>query len=413
MTGAMPVSVIVVSRERPAHLRRCLRGLSQLFHPLFEIIVVADPAGLAATEEWGERIKRCRFDEANISAARNLGISLAAGRVVAFVDDDAVPEPTWLTHLVAPFDDPKVAQTGGFVRGRNGLSFQWRARVVDGFGTARTVAHAGDAPFRPRTAPGEAVKTEGTNMAVRRAVLAEIGGFDPAFRFYLDETDVNLRLREHETRIVPLAQVHHGFAASPRRSARRAPRDLTEIGASSAVFLRKHAPEIIESGRIRALSSQRAGLVRHMVEGRIEPRDVRRLMATFAAGFEAGLAREIASLPPLDAPEAPFLRFVSPMSGRATLIAGRSWQARDLAARARAAVAQGTNTTVLHLSPTILRHRVSFHPDGYWEQRGGLFGPSERDQPPVRLHGFRSRVALERARLAGLRGLPAGRAKSG
>jgi len=56
-------------------------------------------------------------------------------------------------------------------------------------------------------------------MAVRRSVLADLGGFDPRFRFYLDETDLNLRLaaRGLYTALVPLAQVHHGFHASARR----------------------------------------------------------------------------------------------------------------------------------------------------------------------------------------------------
>ena len=45
MTGPS-VSVIVVSRGRPAALQRCLRGIEQLFYDRFEVIVVADPRGL-------------------------------------------------------------------------------------------------------------------------------------------------------------------------------------------------------------------------------------------------------------------------------------------------------------------------------------------------------------------------------
>ena len=41
---------------------------------------------------------------------------------VAFIDDDAVPEPSWLCRLVAPFEDPGVAGTGGYLRGRTGIS---------------------------------------------------------------------------------------------------------------------------------------------------------------------------------------------------------------------------------------------------------------------------------------------------
>ncbi len=76
-------------------------------------------------------------------------------------------------------------------------------------------------------------------------VLAELGGFDPAFAFYLDETDLNLRLaaaRAMRRRLCRWPQVHHGFAAIARRRGDRMPRDLFDIGASHAVFLRKHAP---------------------------------------------------------------------------------------------------------------------------------------------------------------------------
>ena len=75
-------------------------------------------------------------------------------------------------------------------------------------------------------------------MAVRRDVLAALGGFDPAYHFYLDETDLNMRLAQagHATALCPRALVHHGFAASTRRRKDRVPADLFDIGASWAVF---------------------------------------------------------------------------------------------------------------------------------------------------------------------------------
>ncbi|MBV7380121.1 glycosyltransferase family 2 protein [Maritimibacter dapengensis] len=404
MTGPLRVSIIVVSRGRPALLARCLAGISQLWHDAFEVVVVADPAGCAAVDAWADRIKCVPFDEPNISSARNLGIQHAAGEIVAFIDDDAVPEPSWLSFLTAPFDDPEVVQTGGYVRGRNGISFQWRGRVVDRTGVARPLVEKGDLPYQPRVGGGEAAKTEGTNMALRRNVIAGIGGFDPAFRFFLDETDVNLRLADARTMLVPLAQVHHGFAASPTRKAGRAPLDLSEIAASSAVFLRKHAPDLIDFGRNRAFLEQRSRLIRYLNDGRLEPRDVGRLMRGFERGFADGLSRVLSDLVPIKAASAPFLPFDTSATGSSTLIAGRRWSRSDLEAQARERVARGEVITVLELSATARPHQVKFHSDGFWEQRGGVFGPSDRADPLVCATSFARRVARERAMIGQVRG---------
>ena len=93
----VPVSVVVVSRDRPMALRRCLAGLAQLQYDPFEIVVVADAQGCAAVagSDMATHIKIVPFEQPNISEARNLGISHSAGDIIAFIDDDAVPEPSW------------------------------------------------------------------------------------------------------------------------------------------------------------------------------------------------------------------------------------------------------------------------------------------------------------------------------
>jgi GT2 family glycosyltransferase len=405
---ALPVSVIVVSRGRPELLPRCLTGIGQLCYPTFEIIVVADPAGMAAIErDWGNRAKLVPFDEANISAARNAGIVQAAGEVVAFIDDDAVPEPTWLAQLTAPFSDPGIAATGGYVIGRNGISFQWTARAVNAYGEKILLDHAGDEPFEPVPPAGFVTKLEGTNCAFRRSTLADLGGFDPAFRYYLDETDVNMRLAQAGARtvIVPRALVHHGYAASARRAADRAPRDLTEVGASSALFLRKHAPGAdLSAQRLAQFAAHRAALLRHMVAGSLEPRDVGRILKSFRTGFAEGRRRTLDLLAPLVSEDTPMRTFRrTPASGHSRYFAGRMWSRASLRRKAAKAVADGDIVTLFRFSPTALPHRVRFHEDGWWEQSGGLFGRSVRDAGLPSLQGFRNRVRKEWARVALLR----------
>jgi hypothetical protein len=65
-------------------------------------MVVADVKGLAALTGLKGKVKTVQFDDANISMARNIGNVYSAEEIVAFIDD-AVPEPTLLTYLIAPF----------------------------------------------------------------------------------------------------------------------------------------------------------------------------------------------------------------------------------------------------------------------------------------------------------------------
>ena len=89
----LSVSVVVVSRGRPDALKRCLLGIAQLQYPVFEVVIVSDPSGIKAAKSlpFAADLKLVPFDKPNISAARNLGIVEAAGDIVAFIDDDAVP----------------------------------------------------------------------------------------------------------------------------------------------------------------------------------------------------------------------------------------------------------------------------------------------------------------------------------
>ncbi|TDE37066.1 glycosyltransferase family 2 protein [Antarcticimicrobium sediminis] len=412
MSGALTVSVVIVSRGRPDALRRCLLGVSQLRYDPFEVVVVADAAGRAALPgvPAAAHVKLIAFDAANISAARNAGIAAAAGAIVAFIDDDSVPEPTWLLHLVAGFRDPAVVAAGGFVRGRNGISFQSRGAMVNAAGRETPL------PLDParitllRAAPGHAIKTEGTNMAFRRSTLAALGGFDPCYRFFLDETDLNLRLAERGavTALAPLAQVHHGFDASATRRADRAPRDLSEIGASWAVFLGRHCAKARRAqvwADIQASERRRA--LRHMVAGRLEPRDVRRLMAGLHAGYADGLARASKPLSPLPDPTAPFLPFPQRPQARSVLLTGRPWSRQRLRTAARTERAAGNRVTVFRFSPSALFHRVAFTDEGIWEQTGGLWGKSDRSQPLIRLWSFAGRIRAEAKRVSRLRGFDA------
>ena len=402
------VSVVVVSRDRPESLLWCLTALAGVQYAPFEIVVVADEAGCSALLEtdFAPCVKLVRFDQANISAARNKGIAEAAGEIIAFIDDDAAAEPMWLQHLVEPFADQEVACTGGYVRGRNGISFQWTAREVNAEGQAFALDATGEIAFIPHVRDGFAVKTEGCNMAVRRDVLLELGGFDEAFHFFLDETDLNLRLSKtgRKTALAPRAEVHHAYKASPRRREDRAVTDLFDVGASTAILLRKREKPL--EPRCSEMAEEQTERLQDQIQrGLLTSQAAAQVLQTLEAGFEAGRTRAFGQYPAgLDAAETALLPF-EVRRRDSHVISGRWRNRRKLRKQAQLLADIGVNVSLFLLSPDARFHQVRFDKSGYWEQAGGQFGRSERDQPLFQLFRFKTRLQNERARVAQARGL--------
>ncbi len=191
-----PVSVIVTTRNRAGHLARLLPSLTHLTYDALEVVVVAGPSNDgtdALVAEWADRVKVVRSPAANMCLSRNLGIAAAAGDILVFIDDDAVPETTgWLEHLVAPFvRDARVGAAGGPVlladgdvhQFRNGAVSEWGEHVFV-TGTRSTAADV----------QGWFPRAMGTNAAFRREALLAVGGFDERIAYYGDECDVCVRI---------------------------------------------------------------------------------------------------------------------------------------------------------------------------------------------------------------------------
>ena len=397
MTAPPRLSVIVASHDRPRALRRCLIALNQLPYPALEVVVVADAAGQAAVADlaFADRVTVLDQPEPNLSRARNAGVSASGGDIIAFLDDDAVPEPGWAGALAEGFADPDLAAATGPVLGRNGISLQWGCMAVDPCGRDLMVRGT-DPP------PGTALKLHGTNMAIRRAVLQAAGGFDAAFAFYLDDTDLALRLARdgHRAAYLPGAVVHHSFAASLRRRADRAPLSLFDIGASSAVFLRKHAPDDLERELERLRQDQKVRLEALRRRGLLSGDSAAPLLAGLEAGIATGRKRAFGHRAEI-APTAAFRPVRDAPPPAMAMGAGWIWQAPRL----RRARPVDHPFSLFLFEPTPRKHKVVFTEQGIWEQRGGLYGPSRRDQPRIRPWRFRSRLAAEVARVSALRGL--------
>ena len=178
------VSVVVCSYNGARTIRETLEGLSRLHYRCYEVIVVDDgstDATPAVAAEYDVRL--ISGPNRGLGHARNVGLQAARGEIVAYIDDDAWPDPHWLGYLVASLTRTSHAATGGPNIPPPG----------DGE-VGACVANAPGGPIHVLVSDTEAEHIPGCNMAFRRAALESIGGFDERFRRAGDDVDVCWRL---------------------------------------------------------------------------------------------------------------------------------------------------------------------------------------------------------------------------
>jgi GT2 family glycosyltransferase len=174
-------TVAICTRERPEDLSRALAAVSALTLTPHEIIVVDNNPSTSRTRDvvagFGN-VRYVREDRPGLDAARNRALLEATGSIVAFTDDDAVPEPAWLGHLLSPFADPQVLCTTGLTLPLEleTAAQEWFERYSPfGRGFNRRVLDGiEDDPLEV------AIAGAGANMALRRNVVDRVGPFDEA-----------------------------------------------------------------------------------------------------------------------------------------------------------------------------------------------------------------------------------------
>lgn len=225
-TESLKVSIVINTDGRAASLCLALASLRYLRYPAFEVVVVTGPtpdSTLAALEQWRGEIKIAHCPERNLSRSRNIGIGLASGEIIAFLDDDAVPEPEWLNDIAAAFaHDRRIAAAGGVLHDHTGKGYQWRFGTVNRLADANT-NWACAAPHHNFPMSYSFPHLMGANCAFRREVLLDVGGFDEEYDYYLDESDLICRIVDAGWYVAQLdnAVVHHKFMASSIRSHQR------------------------------------------------------------------------------------------------------------------------------------------------------------------------------------------------
>lgn len=219
-----------------------LDSLQYIRYTNFEVVCVNGPSTDGTDdllEAWRGKIKIARCLKANLSQSRNIGIREAAGEIVCFIDDDAVPEPGWLSAIVTAYDDPNVGAVGGYIRDHTGVAYQAKHLLCDRFAdsfaySAEKCAACPDMFYTALT---------GTNCSFRRSALVQLGGFDEAYAYFLDETDVLIRLHAagYVIACIEQAEIHHKYAPSNMRNEEKIAKTLYYPIRSKTYYAYRHA----------------------------------------------------------------------------------------------------------------------------------------------------------------------------
>ena len=171
------VSVVIACPHPSVYLDECLSALAWQTYRDFEVIVLPD--GECEPPRVPYPLRFVATGKIRPAEKRNLGIKLAKGDVVAFIDDDAYPQERWLEHAVKYFSMPEVGGVGGpaVTPPSDGFMAQMGGRVY----ASRLVS----GNYRFRYCVGlvrrDVDDYPSCNLFVRTSLLREIGGYRTDF----------------------------------------------------------------------------------------------------------------------------------------------------------------------------------------------------------------------------------------
>jgi glycosyltransferase involved in cell wall biosynthesis len=111
------VVICAYTEKRWDELVAAVESLRVQTYAAQEVILVIDHNPELAQRVWREITDvTCveNHGRQGLSDARNSGLAVARGDIVAFLDDDAEAEPQWLSLLAEGYADPAVVAVGGF-----------------------------------------------------------------------------------------------------------------------------------------------------------------------------------------------------------------------------------------------------------------------------------------------------------
>jgi cellulose synthase/poly-beta-1,6-N-acetylglucosamine synthase-like glycosyltransferase len=243
--------VVVCTRDRPELLDRSLEAIGRLRYAPLQTLVVENAAVQGAARDIARR-RGARFilePRPGLSRARNTGARASDTPIVAFTDDDAVPDPDWLDQLVPGFADPAVVVVTGrilplHVKTKAEHLFEDLGGFDNGTRPRRVDRHT---PHWFEMACFGGLGN-GANMAFRRAIFDVWPGFDerlgPGASLGGEESHAFFRLieRGHALIYTPHAIVRHPFPSTMDDLRLRHLRQLADATGYFTLLFAEHPP---------------------------------------------------------------------------------------------------------------------------------------------------------------------------
>lgn len=193
------ISVVIPTYRRPKLLRKCLDALvAQTFgRQSYEVIVVSDGPDQSTLKviDLGQNYGDIKFfgtpQKGGPAAARNLGWQRAKGKLVAFTDDDCIPDPDWLQTIWDHYRGEELAAY-----------------------TGQVIVPVSQPPtdYELNTAGLETAEFLTANCILTKKALEKVEGFDERFTMaWREDSDLHFRLLENNIPIesrIPAIVVH-------------------------------------------------------------------------------------------------------------------------------------------------------------------------------------------------------------
>ncbi|HEY4510064.1 MAG TPA: glycosyltransferase, partial [Candidatus Paceibacterota bacterium] len=197
------VSIIIPTNRSREVLEQCLNSLSRQSYPKerIEVILISEKP-LGAFQDPRIRV----LSGFSYGVARNEGVKVAAGDIIAFLDDDCIAPKDWIANAMPYFEKQDVALIGGSAVPFKNDAFVFR---VGGY-LLQSVFASGFASGRYRVIPHVYEAKEynllAANNFMRRSVFEKLGGFDSS-QVPSEENDLYFRLKLHGYRMLYVPEI--------------------------------------------------------------------------------------------------------------------------------------------------------------------------------------------------------------